>query len=84
MSNMLLRELLAAGVVSGQVLTFTQAHHAVDFAARCEPARVVMVVHGAGNAGCYWVVEPIDAVRLEAAGYFREEAWHPVPGRLPQ
>jgi hypothetical protein len=65
-TNLILQQLRARGVVLGDVLPFAQAGHACNLAAQL--GRIVMLVE-ALNSGRYWVVSNEDAARMEAAGF---------------
>lgn len=87
MSNILLRSLRDAGIITGWVLPFARAKAAADLVERMnekDPTapRAVIVVDGVNN-GDYWVVSEEDAQRLEAKGYVRFVA-KPEQDPLPE
>ncbi|MDB5957509.1 hypothetical protein [Ramlibacter sp.] len=89
MSNLRLRGLREAGVITGQVLPFARVGAAAAVATRHNEVHpdapwIVMIVE-AMNSGDYWVVSEEDAQRLEAKGYTRyvtkqglPETWSPL------
>lgn len=92
MSNLLLRSLRDAGVITGWVLPFARAKAAAILAEKCNEkapgSRTVMVLDSAEshNSGEFWVVSEDDAQRLEAKGYTRyvtKPAQDPEP-ELPE
>lgn len=76
MTNIVLRQLREAGLLTGDVLPFAYPDTAAALATRL--GRCLMVVATINN-GDYWVVTAEDAARLIGAGYSQ----HGKPEHIP-